>query len=76
MAMQQIEVTFNDDGTANIRLPEGKRITGVNPAKVAELTEKLAKAMGKIVERHAAHSHIHLDNKTGKVVSDEQRTSD
>jgi hypothetical protein len=74
MALQTIEVTFNDDGTANIRLPEGKRITGVNPAKVAELTEKLAKSLGKIVERHAAHSHIHLDQKSGKMVSDEQST--
>lgn len=73
MALQTIEITFNDDGTANIRLPDGKRITGANPAKVAELTEKLAKSMGKIVERHAAHSHIHLDA-GGKMVSDEQST--
>lgn len=75
MALQTIEIEFNDDGTANIRLPEGKRITGVSPAKVAELTEKLAKSMGKIVERHAAHSHIHLDAK-GKMVSDEQSQQD
>ena len=71
MAMQQIEVTFNDDGTANIKLPEGKSMRVADPAKVAELTEKLAKAMGPIIERHAAHSHIKLTEK-GKFVSEHQ----
>jgi hypothetical protein len=66
-----IEVTFNGDGTANIRLPEGKLMKNLTPAKVAELTEKLAKAMGPIIERHAAHSHVHLDASSGKIVSDE-----
>jgi hypothetical protein len=63
MAMQRIEVTFNDDGSANIKLPEGKTMRVADPAKVAELTEKIAKAMGPIVERHAAHSHIKLTEK-------------
>jgi len=69
VALVNIEVTFNGDGTANIRLPEGKLMKNLTPVKVAELTEKLAKAMGPIIERHAAHSHIHLDG--GKMVSDE-----
>jgi len=63
MALVNIEVTFNDDGTANIKLPDGKRALNLSPAKVAELTEKLAKAMGPILERHAAHSHIVLTDK-------------
>jgi hypothetical protein len=63
MAMQQIEVTFNDDGTANIKLPEGKSMRVSDPAKVAALTENLAKALGPILERHAAHSHIMLTDK-------------
>lgn len=71
MALVNIEVTFNDDGSANIRLPEGKLMKNLTPAKVAELTEKLAKSLGPIIERHAAHSHIHLDGATGKLVSDD-----
>lgn len=62
MSMTNIEVTFNDDGTANIKLPEGKVIRNADPAKVAELTLKLAKALGPIIERHAEHSHIKLTN--------------
>ena len=68
MAMQQIDVEFNDDGTANIRLPEGKSLRVSDPAKVAELTLKLAQKLGPIIERHAAHTHIYLDDGKEKIV--------
>jgi hypothetical protein len=70
MAMQTIEVEFNDDGSATIRLPEGKSMRVADPAKVAALTQKLAEAMGPIIERHKLHSHIHL-NQDGKLVQEE-----
>ena len=70
MALQNIDVEFNDDGSATIRLPEGKSLSVKDPAKVAALTQKLADALGPIIERHAAHSHIHL-NAEGKMVSED-----
>jgi len=63
MAMQQIKVKFNKDGSATIRLPEGETMLVNDPAKVAAMTENLAKALGPIIERHAAHSHIMLTDK-------------
>jgi len=71
MAMQRIDVEFNDDGSATIRLPEGKTMSVKDPAKVAALTLKLAEKLGPIIERHKAHSHIHLDPQTGKMVQEE-----
>ena len=70
MAMQTIEVEFNSDGTATVKLPEGKSMRVSDPAKVAALTLKLAESLGPIIERHKAHSHIHL-SADGKLVSDE-----
>ena len=74
MAMQRIDVEFNDDGTANIRLPEGKSIMVKDPAKVAELTLKLAQKLGPIIERHAAHTHIHLTGGGEKIVYHEHES--
>jgi hypothetical protein len=63
MAKQRIKVKFNNDGTCVIRLPEGESMLVSDPAKVAALTENLAKALGPIIERHAAHSHIMITPK-------------
>jgi hypothetical protein len=59
----KVDVEFNDDGTATIRLPEGKTMK-LDQAKVAEFTEKLAKGMGTIVERHKGHSHGYITDAT------------
>jgi hypothetical protein len=63
MAIVNIEVEFDGAGNARIILPEGKRMLAKDPAKVAELTQKLAEKMGKITERHKPHSHVHLTSK-------------
>ena len=63
MGLVNIDVEFDDDGNATIRLPEGKVIRNADPAKVAALTLELAKKMGPVIERHKAHSHIHLTEK-------------
>jgi hypothetical protein len=70
MALQTIQVEFLDDGSAMITLPEGKSMNVKDPAKVAALTENLAKALGPIIERHKAHSHVHL-TQDGKIVAEE-----
>lgn len=51
-------VEINSEGDAIIRLPEGKRQQG-DAAKIAPLTEQLAKAIGKITERHVGEHHHH-----------------
>lgn len=61
MAIVNITVDFNDDGTATVRTPEGK-VLRVDSAKIAELTLKLAQGMGPIIERHKPHTHVHLDD--------------
>jgi len=66
MAMYTVTAEFNDDGTVTVRGPEG-----VRKMQVAEFTKKLAASMGEVVEKHAAHSHIYLDEKTGQYVHDE-----
>jgi hypothetical protein len=59
MAQVNFEIEFNNDGTATIRLPEGKT-QQVNAAKVADLTDKLSKLMGTVKERHIGdHHHEH-----------------
>jgi hypothetical protein len=70
MAMQTIKVIFNDDGTATIKLPEGKSMMVKDPAKVAKITQQLADALGPTIERHRAHSHIHL-TEDGKMVRED-----
>ena len=57
--MINIKIEFNDDGTATIRLPEGKTVK-MDAMKAASFTEKLAKGMGEIVERHVGHHHDHV----------------
>lgn len=69
--MIQIDVEFMDDGTAKVTLPEGKKVKG-DPAKIAALTLQIAKALGPILERHAAHTHITLDDGSEKVIYHEQ----
>jgi hypothetical protein len=64
MGQVSFTVEFNDDGTAIIRLPEGKT-QQVDASKVADLTEKLGKALGPIKERHIGRMdhgvHVHDD---------------
>jgi hypothetical protein len=69
MALQNILVDFNDDGSATFRLPEGKRIS-VDQAKLAAFIEKLTTATGNIIEKHAAHTHVRI-TADGKVVAEE-----
>lgn len=57
-----IVVEFNDDGTAIVRLPEGKSMK-MDQAKVGEFTMNLAKGMGDIVERHKGLNHGHIMDK-------------
>ena len=54
-----ITVEFEDDGTAIVRLPEGKSMK-MDQAKVGEFTMKLAKGMGNIIERHKGLNHGHI----------------
>lgn len=64
MAMMTVTATFNDDGTVTVRGAEG-----VRNMTVAKFTEMLSNSAGnKVVDKHAAHSHIWLDEKTGKFV--------
>lgn len=54
-----ITIEFNEDGTADIRVPEGPGQQR-KAAKAAEFTEKLANTVGKIKERHVGdHHHGH-----------------
>lgn len=75
MAIQNIEVEFKEDGTAIVRKGDGTSFKVTDPAKLAKLMEQLATKLGPIIERHAAHSHIHLDAGTGKMVSEEHEHS-
>ena len=65
MATYMVTVEFNDDGTVTIRGADG-----VRKMEVAEFTKKLSEQSGTIVEKHAAHTHVHL-NADGKIVADE-----
>jgi hypothetical protein len=65
--MITVEIEFFPDGTARIKLPEGT-LKAKNSGEIAKLTEKIAKGLGPILERHAAHTHIYLDDGTEKVV--------
>lgn len=62
MSNVSFEIEFNDSGDAIIRLPEGK-IQQIQAAEVADMTEAIAKAIGKIKERHIGnhthHDHVH-----------------
>lgn len=59
------KIIVRDDGTAEIRVPEGasqQRDAG----RIASFTEKLAKFLGRIKERHVGkpldnHHHTHED---------------
>jgi len=56
-----VNIEFAEDGTATIRLPEGKTMK-MDALKAAQFTQKLAEGMGNIVERHVGHSHQYLDD--------------
>ena len=61
MAVIKFEVEVDSEGEAIIRLPEGpgqQRNAGI----VASFTEKLAKLLGKVKERHIGHHHHHDTN--------------
>ena len=62
MALVNIKIKFNSDGSATIT-KDGEMSLVTDPAKLAELTEKVAKALGPVIERHALHSHIRLTEK-------------
>ena len=66
-----LKVTFNDDGTANITLPEGKTMK-MDAMKVAAFTKRLAEQMGTITERHLGLSHEVIAQKDVNKVSDGQ----
>ena len=59
------EIEINDDGDAVIRLPEGPGQQRDANA-VAPLTERIAKAIGTLKERHVGdhehHTHNHLSS--------------
>lgn len=67
MANYTIEVTADENGNVVIRLPEG-RTQQVDAAKVADLTDKLSKALGTVKERHVGRYengvHTHADGTT------------
>ena len=69
MAMHTITVEFNDDGTALITKGDGSKYKVTDPAKLAKIMEQLAAKLGPVIEKHAAHSHIHLDG--GKLVGED-----
>lgn len=60
-------VEFDELGQAIIKLPEG-RTQQVDAAKVADLTDKLSKALGTVKERHVGRYengvHTHADGTT------------
>lgn len=59
MGQANLKITFDEQGNATIRLPEGKT-QKVDAAKLAEFTDKLSKAMGTVKERHIGdHHHAH-----------------
>ena len=58
----QFTVEFDRQGNAIIRVNEGKA-TKMSALKAAAFTEKLAKSMGNITERHVGHHHAELDGK-------------
>lgn len=53
---------FDAQGKAVIRLPEG-RSQQADAGKVADLTDRLSKMLGKVEERHIGdhHHHVHGD---------------
>lgn len=69
MALQTITVEFNGDGSAVITKGDGSKYKVTDPAKLAKIMEQLAAKLGPVIEKHAAHSHIHLDG--GKLVGED-----
>lgn len=65
--MINIKIDFTPDGKAIIRLPEGKT-QQADANKAADLTDKLAKSLGKVTERHIGGwkggVHTHEDGHT------------
>ena len=58
----KFSVEFDRQGNAIIRMAEGKTMK-MDALKAAAFTEKLAKNMGTITERHAGQHHAELDTK-------------
>ena len=56
-----ITVDFDDQGIATIRIPAGAT-QRVNAAAAEDLTDKLSKALGKVLERHRGDHHHHHDD--------------
>jgi hypothetical protein len=76
MARITLKMKFSADGTCLITKGDGTVLKVTDPAKLAKITEELARKMGPIIERHAAHSHIHLDPQTGKMVHEQHEHND
>lgn len=72
MAMVSINVEFDREGNATITKGDGSKFKVTDPAKLAKIMEQLAAKLGPVIEKHAAHTHIHLDG--GKLVADEHVT--
>lgn len=68
MARVTLKFKFNPDGTCLITKGDGSKLKVTDPAKLAKITEELANAMGPIIERHAAHTHVFLPNGEEKIV--------
>ena len=69
MAMVTIQVEFDRDGNAVITKGDGSKYKVTDPAKLAKIMEELANKLGPTIEKHKAHTHVHLDG--GKIVADE-----
>ncbi len=69
MAMANITVEFDRNGNATITKGDGSKYKVTDPAKLADIMAKLAAKLGPVIEKHKAHSHIHLEG--GKLVQDE-----
>ena len=61
MANITFEVEVDGEGNAKILHPEGP-MKARNAAKAGTFTEKLARLLGRIKERHIGHHHHHDHN--------------
>lgn len=69
MALVSISVEFDSEGNALITKGDGSKYKVTDPAKLAKIMEQLAAKLGPVIEKHAAHTHVHLDG--GKIKADE-----
>ncbi len=58
----RFDIEIDGDGEATITFPEGPGQQR-NAGRVAKFTEKLAKLLGRIKERHIGKHHQHINQK-------------